>query len=350
MPPYSFPTFEELQAKEWAFNTIDSILTDVSPVSLEIDYMKSVYVNKEDDKKNKSILRRSLSILDTNFAYYAMREHRNSTRRSNSTIITSTNDIKVPNQSIFHSPSLTTLNTWHEPICIHHPQLLSHKKSTKALKGINTWKNTYEKYLITPSKPITTHHSIQLKKFILNELLTTEETYLEHLMTIKNFYMDPLFQTLRLTTKRSILNFNSKDAEIIFAFIPELISLTHSLVQDLRLAITGGNDVGKVFCEYGHYFEVYISYAVNFSKSRKYINKASSSLIYRQLIKDSLEKKDANRMVLADYMIAPIQRITRYCLLLKDLQKHSTSTDNTHMEQALKCLSALAFAMNKVQK
>jgi hypothetical protein len=35
------------------------------------------------------------------------------------------------------------------------------------------------------------------------------------------------------------------------------------------------------------------------------------------LLQDTMRKKETNRMLLSDYMIAPIQRITRYCLLLK---------------------------------
>lgn len=80
-----------------------------------------------------------------------------------------------------------------------------------------------------------------------------------------------------------------------------------------------------------------------------------------------------NRLGLADYAIAPIQRITRYCLLLKgviflfrtpihfvlthilllllDLIKHSTPAhpDYPYLERALKCMTALAIAMNNIQ-
>lgn len=84
-------------------------------------------------------------------------------------------------------------------------------------------------------------------------------------------------------------------------------------------------------------------------------------------------------MGLSDYMIAPIQRITRYGLLLKgiliytictvavlkklnfikffffsyhtDLTKHSNpeSADFMYMQRSLKCHLALAHAMNEVQ-
>jgi hypothetical protein len=83
-----------------------------------------------------------------------------------------------------------------------------------------------------------------------------------------------------------------------------------------------------------------------------------------------MRRKETNRMVLSDYMIAPIQRVTRYCLLLTgkirnfttgviclltcfkiDLQKHSNRShpDYVYLEKTLTSLSALAFAMNTVQ-
>lgn len=69
---------------------------------------------------------------------------------------------------------------------------------------------------------------------------------------------------------------------------------------------------------------------------------------------------------MSDYFIAPIQRITRYCLLMKgthlpplfekfrkitllllDLQKYSIPPD-LELDKALKAMTALAIAMNNV--
>ncbi|KAI7897997.1 Dbl homology domain-containing protein [Cokeromyces recurvatus] len=193
----------------------------------------------------------------------------------------------------------------------------------------------------------------------MTELLTTEETYLNHLLTIKNFYMDPLMHAAKRSQKKSSL-VNLKDVEIIFAFIPQLIALSTILVEGLHETVTQYLEddskkhalcIGKIFCSLEPYFEIYIAYSVNFSKSRKYLSKASSNIVYRQLVQDTIRKKETNKMLLSDYMIAPIQRITRYCLLLTDLLKHSISSnpDYTYLDRTLKCLSALAFAMNNVQ-
>ncbi|RCH81455.1 hypothetical protein CU097_006220, partial [Rhizopus azygosporus] len=77
MPPYSYPiTFEEIEAKEWASNTVKGILTDISPVSFESGFTSLEVIHedniqgqeKENHKKSlkrMSTLRRSFSFLES---------------------------------------------------------------------------------------------------------------------------------------------------------------------------------------------------------------------------------------------------------------------------------------------
>lgn len=105
--------------------------------------------------------------------------------------------------------------------------------------------------------------------------------------------MDPL---LVAAQKKSAL-VNLKDIEIIFAFIPQLIVLSTSIVQRLHETISlhdenEQNDacIGKVFCDFESFFDIYIAYTVNFAKSKKHLLKASSSIVYRQLVQVCLVK------------------------------------------------------------
>lgn len=107
--------------------------------------------------------------------------------------------------------------------------------------------------------------------------------------------MDPLFRAA--SQKRSLVNL--KDVEIIFAHIPQLISVSSAIAERLHKVIIGTPEekstnqegsalfIGKIFCDFENYFDVYIAYAVNFSKSRKHLNKASSNIVYHQLVKVS---------------------------------------------------------------
>lgn len=98
--------------------------------------------------------------------------------------------------------------------------------------------------------------------------------------------MDPL---LEIAQKKSSL-VNIKDIEIIFAFIPQLIILSSLLVERLRETLTLFENesteahIGRAFCDLEPLFDIYIAYTINFSKSKKHLSKASSSIVYRQLV------------------------------------------------------------------
>ncbi|KAI7896665.1 Dbl homology domain-containing protein [Mucor mucedo] len=356
MPPYSYPSFEEIEAKEWASNTVETILTDITPVSFQSDFCDkpkklNILINDIVFRKDRedNPLRRSFSFLEENLFSpnnNDEKEGQKNARRSQSTILPSTS---YANSGNSRTAAVITQSAPTSPT----NKLSSQPSFSSRIR--DTWHMDRASNNIKNTTDIFDHKkSVQLSKFIMTELLTTEETYLNHLMTIKNFYMDPLQAAAQ---KKSSL-VNQKDIEIIFAFIPQLIILSTSLVQRLHetIALHDENEhndayIGKVFCGLESFFDIYIAYTVNFAKSKKHLSKASSSIVYRQLVQDTMRKKTTNRMILSDYMIAPIQRITRYCLLLKDLQKYSSpcNPDHVYLEKTLKCLSALAFAMNSVQ-
>jgi hypothetical protein len=62
-------------------------------------------------------------------------------------------------------------------------------------------------------------------------------------------------------------------------------------------------------------------------------------------------KETTSRFSLADLLILPIQRVTRYCLLLKDLKRHTAveHPDYVCIVHALEQLHTLALATNNVQ-
>ncbi|EPB91945.1 hypothetical protein HMPREF1544_01239 [Mucor circinelloides 1006PhL] len=360
MPPH-FPVEDtSYETKQWASATIDSLFSDNVPVSFEpcrpslsiIQSDTPAIVRKNSAKKlqSKNPARRSVSVLESNLF------HRNDRVRV----------LQSDRASLYYSDSAPSLLITPQQQQQQQPRSLSfrfkrsstppEKKRMLSLKereGIDIWRNTLNLYL-SDSKMSPHGQSPHLLHFILNELITTETTYLEHLSIIKQMFMDPL--VLAATTyPRPLVNI--RDISTIFAFIPELIQLSSTLVNRLNEAICTTESgetqgcLGKVFCDLEDHFDVYISYAANFSKQQRCIVKADRSIVYRQLVQDSLRKKETHRMGLSDYMIAPIQRITRYGLLLKDLAKHSdpNSPDFPSLQRALKCHLALAYAMNEIQ-
>ncbi|KAI8878018.1 Dbl homology domain-containing protein [Backusella circina FSU 941] len=338
MPPDSLPTAvavideEDLQARRWAFDTIKLILSDTVPVSFKSDFndlqpplVISPIKQIKNNKQRKHSLKRSFSFFEGSL--FGPSSYKSASRRSQSTIVVTTGH--VPIQSEPCSPA-TKLS----PPLDHH--------------------NLNAEFKVSPKLKKIEKRSDLLLKFIATELVTTEKTFLSHLVTIRrkyiyiyiyNVYMNPLLEAASSNPKLV----NKKDVETIFAYIPQLISISSSMLKQLEES--HHQHIGKVFCDYEKYLGVYIAYAANFSRSRKCLEKSSSNIVYRQLVQGSMRKRATNRMILSDYMIAPIQRVMRYCLLLKDLKKHSSpfKQDVNYLEKAIACSTSLAVAMDSVQ-
>lgn len=173
-----------------------------------------------------------------------------------------------------------------------------------------------------------TTRSSQMRKFIACEIYSTEQSYLEHLKKLKKIFMDPFIDA----AQQSNPLVNPDDIKIIFAHIDELIELSTIIVEDLESSMDPWQEsestVGEVFLKYNPYFEALLLYAENHQQSRLTIKRANENVLYRKILQ-SQNKQDSSRLVLSDYMIMPIQRVTRYCLLLQELKKY---TPEFHMD------------------
>lgn len=173
MPPYTYPTsFEEIEAKEWASNTVKTILTDVSPVSFQPDFCEEtpkkleILINDIVFRKERedNPLRRSFSFLEENlfFAPSEEKEQQKNARRSHSTILPSTSYATSrttitqsvptsPTNKLSSQPSFSSRirDTWHMDRASNlknTTDIFDHKKSSKEVKAINVWKTTFAQY------------------------------------------------------------------------------------------------------------------------------------------------------------------------------------------------------------
>ncbi|KAM3588546.1 hypothetical protein VKS41_000988 [Umbelopsis sp. WA50703] len=123
------------------------------------------------------------------------------------------------------------------------------------------------------------------------------------------------------------------------------------LSRSLVLAFQHEDSVADVFRKHEDDFEIYIRYACSYDGNRKRIMRTSSPQL-RNFVHQLATDHTSGRLELADYMILPIQRIARYCLLLKELKKytHPMDIEYTKLDVMLKSLTGLALAMNNVQK
>lgn len=160
--------------------------------------------------------------------------------------------------------------------------------------------------------------------------------------------MDP-FIAAATQTSRPLVNPN--DISTIFAYIPNIIEVSNVLAYRFESVAKSWHEqssrVGAVFLQMENDFEVYIRYAVNFHHSQRCINRAHNNILYRRFIQESLRKKETNRMGLSDYMIIPIQRVTRYSLLLKGVFVCCKPPKNSSILNAYSLLTRFALSRSK---
>ncbi|CAO3595970.1 unnamed protein product [Absidia cylindrospora] len=110
--------------------------------------------------------------------------------------------------------------------------------------------------------------------------------------------------------------------------------------------------LGKEICAMANQFVVFLRWALDYKVNRKKLDQRSQHNKGFASYQEKLSlRKETNQFHVHDYLIIPIQRITRYGLLLADLQKHTEKDhpDYHYISRARMILTSLAVAMNKAQ-
>ncbi|KAI8060078.1 hypothetical protein BC940DRAFT_337909 [Gongronella butleri] len=110
--------------------------------------------------------------------------------------------------------------------------------------------------------------------------------------------------------------------------------------------------LGKHICEISNLFLVFLRCALDYHHNRKLISQSNVAKRYAMYREKLYQRKETSQFFVNDYMIIPIQRITRYGLLLADLQKHTPldHPDYMYIRRARIVMRSLAVAMNKAQR
>lgn len=118
----------------------------------------------------------------------------------------------------------------------------------------------------------------------------------------------------------------SNDIYVLFNPLLELITMSEIFLVKLEEYVQGLSlqdmdpdmAIGYIFKELEHYFSAFLKYAVHYRCHLKAIRRASNTgYILKIDQKSKTLKKENNRLGLADYLIAPFQRVPRYGLLIK---------------------------------
>lgn len=176
---------------------------------------------------------------------------------------------------------------------------------------------------------------------VVNELLETERVYVSDLKCVVEGYMKE-YQEGSPDLPREL---RGKKA-IIFGNIDEIYQFHRDVfLRELELCTDQPLLVGEVFIAKEDEFEMYASYCKN-KPSSEALRKECAQVPFFQ----DCQRKLGHQLPLHAYLLKPIQRITKYQLILKEMIKYSLKTQDSceSLEKALEGMRKVLKNLNDV--
>ncbi|KAI9254028.1 Dbl homology domain-containing protein [Sporodiniella umbellata] len=193
------------------------------------------------------------------------------------------------------------------------------------------------------------------RRFILREFYTTEINFWNQLNYTKVMFCDPLQSALDKCLP--LVKWSDLD---LFSNLEDLMRFSFMLVyrlkelgfEETQVWPESDFNIGLVLREMAEPMVVFLRCALDYGTNKKLLDKKHLHKVYGAYRKKLALKKETRQFTFQDYLIIPIQRITRYGLLLTDLEKHTevSHPDYQNIRMARILVHSLASAMNQVQK
>ncbi|XP_054610868.1 proto-oncogene DBL isoform X2 [Dunckerocampus dactyliophorus] len=180
----------------------------------------------------------------------------------------------------------------------------------------------------------------QATRRVMKELIHTEKIYVDELLAVLLGYRAEMEDPSMSHLLPSLL-VSQKD--ILFGNMPEIYQF-HSRIflQDLQRCLDTPERVGECFLRRKEKFQVYERYCQNKPRSESLWRQCSDSAFFQEC-----QKKLEHKLALDSYLLKPVQRLTKYQLLLKELLKHCTQLQyRTQLQEALDCMLDLLKFVN----
>uniref|UniRef100_A0AAX7SSU8 MCF.2 cell line derived transforming sequence a n=1 Tax=Astatotilapia calliptera TaxID=8154 RepID=A0AAX7SSU8_ASTCA len=173
---------------------------------------------------------------------------------------------------------------------------------------------------------------------VMRELIETERIYVEELLSVLLGYRAEMDNPALSGVLPPILR---SKRDILFGNMPEIYNF-HIFLQDLEGCLEAPEAVGACFLERKESFQMYESYCQNKLRSEALWRQFSDCGFFLEC-----QKKLEHKLGLDSYLLKPIQRLTKYQLLLKELIKYSTDCEGTsELQGALAAMLDLLKSVN----
>ncbi|XP_062869352.1 guanine nucleotide exchange factor DBS isoform X2 [Trichomycterus rosablanca] len=178
------------------------------------------------------------------------------------------------------------------------------------------------------------------RRHIMNELIETERLYVEELQSIIEGYADAL-ENSELTHLIPPALENKKD--VLFGNLANIYDFhNRTFLKELENSVEKPELVGLCFLKRKEELQIYEKYCQNKPRSEALWRQCGDSTFFQEC-----QKRLDHKLSLDAYLLKPVQRITKYQLLLKEMLKCSKNSENTaELEEALATMLDIIKSVN----
>ncbi|XP_007501323.2 guanine nucleotide exchange factor DBS isoform X15 [Monodelphis domestica] len=179
-----------------------------------------------------------------------------------------------------------------------------------------------------------------LRRHVMNELIETERAYVEELLCVLEGYAAEMDNPLMTHLISPALQ-NKKD--VLFGNMEEIYHFHNRIfLRELENYIDYPELVGRCFLERMEDFQIYEKYCQNKPRSESLWRQCSDCAFFQEC-----QKKLDHKLSLDSYLLKPVQRITKYQLLLKEMLKYSKNCEGAEdLQEALTSILGILKAVN----
>ncbi|KAM4044593.1 guanine nucleotide exchange factor DBS isoform 5-T5 [Anomaloglossus baeobatrachus] len=179
-----------------------------------------------------------------------------------------------------------------------------------------------------------------LRRHVMNELIETERMYVDELLSVLEGYAAEMENPLVMHLLSPVL-LNKKD--VLFGNMEEIYHFHNRIfLRELENYIDYPELVGRCFLERMEDFQIYEKYCQNKPRSESLWRQCSDAAFFQEC-----QKKLDHKLSLDSYLLKPVQRITKYQLLLKEMLKYSKNCEGAEdLQEALASILGILKAVN----
>uniref|UniRef100_A0A667Y3X8 Phosphatidylinositol 3,4,5-trisphosphate-dependent Rac exchanger 2 protein n=1 Tax=Myripristis murdjan TaxID=586833 RepID=A0A667Y3X8_9TELE len=195
---------------------------------------------------------------------------------------------------------------------------------------------------------------LRLRVCVLNELLKTERDYVGTLEFLSVF----LHRLDQYAATKIDKNITEDTVKILFSNIEEILSVHKdflSMVEELLQPDPHAHhEVGRCFLHFRSRFQIYDEYCGNHEKAQRLLLELNKIRTVRTCLLNCmlLGGRKNTEVPLEGYLVAPIQRICKYPLLLRELLKRTPKKHNDYalVQESLQVMKAVCSNINEAKR